>query len=177
LRDIEESVSLPVAVEKLLRRFRHEDPIEAEDFMRDYGDSRFGRFLLYLLIYNSKALDWDEHSHRLGFEGAELLADFRPQWHHIFPHKYLEGHVPPALSDALANIAIIGPSINIRISAKAPLDYVTRYKISSEKLGQQFIDATFTAIQIPNYETWLRTRAERLATESNSFLNSLKAGL
>ena len=93
LRDVHEAGTLREAVDKLLRRFRHEDPIEPEDFMRDYGDSRFGRFLLYLLIYDNKALDWDEHSHRVGFEGAEVLADFRPQWHHVFPKKYLEGAV------------------------------------------------------------------------------------
>ena len=33
------------------------DPGEAEDFMRDYGDSRFGRFILYLLAYKNHARD------------------------------------------------------------------------------------------------------------------------
>lgn len=131
LREIQSATSLSDAVQKLLRRFRHDDPMEAEDFLRDYGDSRFGRFMLYLLVYRNKALDWDEHSHRIGFEGVEVLADFRPQWHHIFPKKYLEGHDNNGMTDVLANIAVIGPAINIRISAKAPLDYVTRYKITS----------------------------------------------
>jgi hypothetical protein len=140
LRDIHGASSLSDALQKLLRRFRHEDPIEPDDFLRDYGDSRFGRFILYLLVYRNKALDWDEHSHRIGFEGQEVLADFRPQWHHIFPAKYLEGQVESGLVDALANIAVIGPAINIRISAKAPLDYVTRYRISPERLQQQFIE-------------------------------------
>jgi hypothetical protein len=45
---VHDAATLLEAVEKLLRRFRHEDSIDADDFIRDYGDSRFGRFLLYL---------------------------------------------------------------------------------------------------------------------------------
>jgi hypothetical protein len=177
LRDIQGAPSLSEAIQKLLRRFRHEDPVEADDFLRDYSDSRFGRFLLYLLIYRNKALDWDDHAHRIGFEGAEVLADFRPQWHHIFPVKYLEGQVDNGLVNALANIAVIGPSINIRISAKAPLNYVTRYKISPDKLDQQFIDRDFTAVPFAGYEAWTRRRAERLAAEANTFLVQLRNGI
>lgn len=44
---------------RLLRRFAQTTRIDAEDFMRDYGDSRFGRFLLYLLAYRNNAQDWD----------------------------------------------------------------------------------------------------------------------
>lgn len=176
LRDVQAATSLSDAIEKLLKRFRHEDPVEAEDFLRDYGDSRFGRFLLYLLVYKNKALDWDEHSHRLGFEGVEVLADFRPQWHHIFPKKYLEAQGNGGLVDALANIAVIGPAINIRISAKAPMDYVARYNITPEKLRQQFINSEFTTLPIADYDKWVRKRAERLAMEANRFLAELKNG-
>jgi hypothetical protein len=176
LRDVQAAASLSEAIEKLLRRFRHEEPMDAEDFLRDYGDSRFGRFILYLLVYKNKALDWDEHSHRIGFEGVEVLADFRPQWHHIFPKKYLEGQNNSVLIDALANIAVIGPAINIRISAKSPMDYVARYKITSEKLGQQFIDTQFTNVPITEYENWVRQRAERLTKEANAFLAELRNG-
>lgn len=177
LRDLYGAPSLREAVGTLLRRFRHEDPLESEDFLRDYSDSRFGRFLLYLLIYNNKALDWDEHSHRIGFEGTEALADFRPQWHHIFPKKYLEKHVNGNLVDALANIAVIGPAINIRISARAPMDYVARYSITPEKLVQQFIDPSFTSVPTTGFEGWLAARADRLAVASNDFLASLRKGL
>lgn len=177
LREIQSATSLSDAIQKLLRRFRHDDPMETEDFLRDYGDSRFGRFILYLLVYRNKALDWDEHSHRIGFEGVEVLADFRPQWHHIFPKKYLEGHDNGGMTDVLANIAVIGPAINIRISAKAPLDYVTRYKITSDKLQQQFIDPQFTKVTIAEHEGWVRERAERLAKEANNFLAELRSGI
>lgn len=173
LRDVHEGTSLPDAVQRLLRRFAHSEPLTAEDFMRDYGDSRFGRFLLYLLVYRNKAQDWDEHGHRIGFEGASLLADFRPQWHHIFPKKYLNGKVDEPLIDALANIAVIGSAINIRISAKDPMNYITKYKITDQKLAQQYVEPTSLSVSPDGYEEWLRRRAKLLANASNEFLAEL----
>ncbi len=175
MRDIQESLTLSEAVEKLLSRLRHyEDPFTVEDFMRDYGDSRFGRFMLYLLVYRNKALDWDEGSNRIGFEGLEVLSSFQPQWHHILKKKYLKGNDASGSVDSLANIAVIGPSINIRISAKAPLDYVKKYRITSEKLQQQFIDSDFINVPILDFENWARQRAENLAQEANTFLSELR---
>jgi hypothetical protein len=177
LRDIQESDSLTASVEKMLRRFEHDRALEPEDFLRDYSDSRFGRFLLYLLIYLNKAEDWDKSSHRIGFEGIEVLADFRPQWHHIFPKKYLEGHVSEEKINALANIAVIGPTINIRISSKEPMNYILRYGITPQKMEQQFIDEKITETSASKYEGWLTSRAQRLADAGNAFLNSLKGDL
>lgn len=173
LRDVSESHTLKDALQKLLSRFNHIKSLEPDDFMRDYGDTRFGRFLLYLLVYRNKANDWDEKGHRIGYEGNELLADFRPQWHHIFPRKYLENKIGDDKIDALANIAVIGPKINIRISAKAPLDYINKYKITQQKLSKQFITDNISAISISDYETWLSSRAHKLAEKGNSFLNAL----
>ena len=173
LRDIQEAASLSEATDRLLRRFPHEEPIVAEDFLRDYTDGRFGRFLLYLLVYRNEALDWDDHGHRLGFEGSSLLTAFRPQWHHIFPKKYLAGKVDDALVDALGNIAVIGTEINIRISAKDPMNYIAKYAITDDKLEQQFIDPATLSIDHAEYEAWLRARAERLAVAANEFLKSL----
>ena len=95
MRDIQESNSPKEAVNKLLSRLRHfDDPITVDDFLRDYVDSKFGRFLLYLLIYQNKALDWEEGSSRIGFEGVEaVFAFFFPMvvfisnqsWHLLSP--------------------------------------------------------------------------------------------
>jgi hypothetical protein len=165
------------AVGRLLLRFQHKEALTKEDFLKDYGDARFGRFLLYLLAYRKKAIDWDAQGHRIGFEGVTLLSDFRPQWRHISPSKYLEAKVDDVLIDALANIAVIGPSINIRISAADPLSYVTKYGISQEKLDQQFIAPDFTKTPTSGYPEWLERRAERLAQEGNSFLAELRSPL
>src|SRR5262249_50705401 len=131
-------------------------PMTREDFMRDYGDSRFGRFMLYLLAYRRKAEDWDAAGHRLGFESGELMADFRPQWHHVFPRKYLEGHYEDGLIDALANIAVIGPAINIRISDQNPMAYLDKYKIADAKLAQQLIPSDRATFAIGHYPEFLR---------------------
>jgi hypothetical protein len=177
LRDVAEGTSFTDAVQRLLKRFLHKEPLTSEDFMRDYADSRFGRFFLYLMVYRNKAQDWDEHGHRLGFEGITVLADFRPQWHHIFPRKYLEGKADDVLIDPLANIAVIGPEINIRISAKDPMSYIDKYGITSEKLAQRFVDSQITTVAITQYETWLRGRAQRLSEEGNAFLRELRGPL
>jgi hypothetical protein len=162
-------MALPGAI-----RLKNIAPLVADDFLGDYSDSRFGRFLLYLLAYRNKALDWDEHGHRIGFEGMALLADFRPQWHHIFPKKYLSGKVDEALVNAIANIACIGPEINIKISAKDPMSYIEKYKITPEKLKQQFIDPASLSLSHEGYEAWLFERAKRLAEVGNEFLAELK---
>jgi hypothetical protein len=175
LRDVQEGTSLPDAVRRLLRRFPHAEPLTSDDFLRDYVDSRFGRVLLYLLVYRNEAQDWDEHGHRIGFEGTSLLSDFRPQWHHIFPKKYLNGKVDEALIDALANIAVIGPEIDIRISAKDPMSYIAKYRITKEKLAQQFIDPASLSVSHEAYEEWLRRRAQTLADAGNAFLAELAA--
>ncbi len=163
LRDVHEASSLSDAVHRLLRRFAHADPLTVDDFLRDYGDSRFGRFLLYLLVYRNKAQDWDEHGHRIGFEGVSVLEDFRPQWHHIFPKKYLDGRIDDSLIDALGNIAVIGPEINIRISARDPMSYIDKYKITHQKLAQQFVEPATLSMTHEGYEAWVRNRAKRLA--------------
>jgi hypothetical protein len=174
LREIKEATTQLKAIGSLLNRFRHDDPLDSEFFLADYVDSRFGRFLMYLLVYRNQALDWDEKGHRIGFEGVELLTDFRPQWHHIFPVKLLEGTVPEDKINALANIAVIGPEINIRISAQDPMNYIERYKITPAKLEQQFIGVGLAKIPTQGYESWLADRAARLATAGNQFLQSLR---
>ncbi|HUY89383.1 MAG TPA: DUF262 domain-containing protein [Pirellulales bacterium] len=179
LREIHEAGSLEEAVKRLIKRVSVPDtPFKPEDFYeREYTAGRFWPFFMYLLAYRRKAQDWDEHGHRIGFEGAELLADFRPQFHHIFPKKYLEGNVDDSLIDAVANIAVIGPSINIRISAKSPLDYVERYQITPDKLRQQLIDPEFTKVSFTGFDGWLRQRAEALANAGNEFMAELKGSL
>lgn len=177
LRDIQESNIQKVALQKLLRRFSHTQSLDVDDFQRDYSDTRFGRFLLYLIVYRNKALDWDEKGHRIGFEGVELLADFRPQWHHIFPRKFLEGKISDDGIEALANIAVIGPSINICISAKEPMNYIQRYNISHDKLNQQFVFDDIVSTSAEQYETWLVNRAKTLANAGNEFLKELKGDL
>lgn len=177
LREIADAQTLTDALERLLARIRYVPPLTADDFMRDYGDTRFGRLLLYLLVLANKATDWDQRGMHIGFEGSELLAGFQPQYHHIFPKKFLEGQVEAELIDALANIAIIGPSINIRISKQNPMNYIPKYNITAEKLRQQYISGQITSTTVDQYGKWVRNRADELAKVGNEFLESLRGNL
>ena len=174
VRDVTESTDMRDAVTRLLQRLQQIPVIDADEMRRDYSDSAFGRFLLYLLVYKNKARDWDEQGHRLGFEGPQILSDFRPQWHHIFPKKFLEGKYDDDQINALANIAVIGPNINIRISAKNPLDYLDRYKVDDEKLAQQFVPASRSSFASESYPDFVAKRAKVLAEEANRYLDTLR---
>jgi hypothetical protein len=177
LKEIAESATLVEALERLIARIRYLPVLTSEDFMRDYGDTRFGRLLLYLLVLRKKAVDWDQAGARIGFDGAELLAGFQPQFHHIFPKKFLEGNAPAELIDALANIAIIGPTINIRISKQNPMEYIPKYKITAQKLLQQYVSGNIVDTGINEYPDWVRKRADELAGKGNEFLDELRGSL
>ena len=63
-------------------------------------------------------------------------------------------------------IAIIGPTINIRISSKNPMDYIPKYNITNDKLKQQLISTNIVTTTVDEYPQWLRKRAENLAREA-----------
>jgi hypothetical protein len=177
LKAIADAASPTQALERLLARIRYIPSLGVEDFMRDYSDTRFGRLLLYLLVLRNKAVDWDQRGVRIGFEGSELLAGFQPQFHHIFPRKFLDGQTDPNLIDALANIAIIGPTINIRISKQNPMDYIPKYKITADKLLQQHISGKIMNTTVEQYPDWVRARATVLANAGNAFFEELRGDL
>jgi hypothetical protein len=177
IKDIAGSSDLIAAVRNLLKRFDHEKNMGSEEFLRDYSDTRFGRFLLYLMIFKNEARDWDSKGFRLGFDGTQILADFKPQWHHIYPQRFLEDKVDDDKIQALANIAVIGPSINIRISAKDPMNYFDRYQISQDKLKQQFVLFDKDQFKIENYELFINERARELSVQANNYLSTLAQGL
>lgn len=177
LRDLSLASAIPDAVSRLLERLHPIGPLRSEDFQQGYNDGRFGRFLLFLLAYRNKAQDWDEAGGRIGFDGPELLADFRPQWHHIFPVKFLQNKIDDAKVNCLANIAVIGPSINIRISAQDPMQYLERYKITDLKLRQQFIEWGRSDFTVELYSEFVESRSQRLADGANDFLMQLSEGI
>lgn len=176
LRDIKAAPDSSAAVLALLKRIPVA-PVQGDDFLRDYGDSRFGRLMLYLIAYQRQAQDWDKAGQRLGFESGEILKDFRPQWHHIFPSKFLAGKAEPAQIDALSNIAVIGPGINVRISDKDPMDYLDKYEISDQKLNQQLIDPERARFTVAGFPEFLDRRASRLAEAANEYLSALAGEL
>ncbi|MFL5332124.1 MAG: hypothetical protein ACJ8H8_02865 [Geminicoccaceae bacterium] len=122
IREIIDSEDIGEALSRLNSRIRQVEPLSTEDFMRDYSDGRFGRLILYLMTYSSGALDWDVAANRIGFDGPEILQTYQPQFYHIFPKGFLRSATEDSAVNALANIAVIGPKINRRISSKNPMD-------------------------------------------------------
>ena len=177
LKDVTNGSNVVDVVSRLLKRFPASQAVEPEDFKRDYTDGKFWRFLLYLLVYKNGAQDWDKAGARLGFDGAEILADFRPQWHHIYPQKFLRSKAEPDKIDSLANIAVIGPNINIRISNQDPMKYLDKYSISNDKLDQQFVNWKRADFTVEKFGDFLDSRAVRLAKEANRFLLALSEDL
>lgn len=179
LKSIESSSTPQEAVDKLLKSMpRHADAWKAEDFLVDYSDYGYPRLMLYLLVTHRKAKDWDDTGWRIGFQNTKIAQDFKPQWHHIFPRKYLtNAKVKADLIDAIANIAVIGPKINIRISAKSPMEYISKYNITADKLATQFVNDDITKVKLADYEKWLNTRAQALADATNAYLDDLRKKL
>jgi hypothetical protein len=182
LKEVETAASAEEAIEGMRRRIRAIEAFTADDFLRDYSDARFGRLLLFLLMFRNKATDWDPARNRLAFLGNELAPAFSPQFHHIFPRGFLidrETDAPKAgiareQIESLANIAIIGANVNIRISNKNPLSYFAKYEIDAERRSQQFIEGNVDQMVPEKYVTWLQARAERLAKEANGFVAELR---
>lgn len=77
----------------------------------------------------------------------------------------------------MANIALIGPKANIRISKKNPMDYVAKYNIDDEKLAQQYIEPSLATTDIGELPAWIDSRAERLAKAGNELLTALRGDL
>jgi hypothetical protein len=171
LKEIEGASSNAEAVAGMLSRIRAIEPMTKEEFLRDYGDARFGRLLLYLLVFHKQAVDWGKGSkERIAFKESNLVPGFQPQFHHIFPRKFLEGKAAPEQIEALANIAIIGAETNIRISNKDPLRYFVEYEIGPAKRDQQLISGDVGQMTPENFPTWLDARAQSLSEEANIFM-------
>jgi hypothetical protein len=174
LKDIDRSSTADEAIGSMRGRIRAIDDFKSEFFIRDYSDGKFGRLILYLLAFRNRAEDWDLTPRRIAFDGDKLVPGYEPQFHHVFPRKFLKGAVDDVLVEALANIAIIGGATNLKISSRNPLDYFDKYGIGPEKREQQFVHGLVTSMTPDNFPGWLQERAEKLATASNLLLAELR---
>ena len=53
------------------------------------------------------------------------------------------------------------------------MSYIDKYKITHQKLAQQFVDPATLSLSHEGYEAWVRNRAKRLAEVGNEFLAKL----
>jgi hypothetical protein len=85
------------------------------------------------LIMRNHARDF--HSHNI--LSAEIVRQNEVDDHHIFPNRYLERRgVEPRLRDCVLNHTFIDRKTNIRISDRAPSDYM--YEILTERGEEKF---------------------------------------
>ncbi len=171
VRVIREATDLPTALSGLLQHAGPWDPFTADDFLREYRD-RVLRLFLYLVMYDRGARDWISKE-RLGFQGVDLLETFNPQWHHIFPRAFLRREeVPEELWDVFANIAVLGPTTNIRFGAANPLGYLERYGVDDDLLAEQLVPPG-SSLKVERYEDFLKERAAALANAANDYMSRL----
>jgi hypothetical protein len=53
------------------------------------------------------------------------------------------------------------------------MDYLDRYRVTTEKLAQQFISTNRSEFQVENLGRFLQNRAKALAEAANRFFESL----
>jgi hypothetical protein len=81
--------------------------------------------------------------------------------------------VPEEEWDHFANIAVIAPTTNIRIGAKSPATYLTKYDIGQDRLNEQLIDGHANELTIEAFLEVLAQQAKRLAQEINNYVAGL----
>lgn len=133
------------------------------------------RLLIYLIAFQNNARDWGSEHY---YVRAEANGSYSPEWHHIFPRKWLQDNVKgidESSVDTVANMAVISRAANRKIQASAPKSYVKELNLDEGGYlsHQEIPDPSFVSPE--QYETWLVRRAKRLANESNRYIQKLRA--
>ncbi len=132
------------------------------------------RLMIYLLAFKNDAQDWSIDGYKIR---AEAQGVYRPEWHHIFPRKWLKDNaqgVDEKLFDSVANMAVISGEANRKIAASSPKNYISELNLAHRGLLEQQLVTDPTFVEPKQYEDWLGNRAERLAQASNDYLKELE---
>ena len=79
---------------------------------------------------NLNPLDF-ENSRAVVLDNVYLLLSHAPNLHHIYPHNFLKGKLPPGINpDSLMNICFIRQKTNSQIGDKNPLTYFKEFSSS-----------------------------------------------
>ena len=153
-----------------------EDDLSPEDFVETgSGRNSVQRLLIYLIAFKNNAQDWNTDGYHIR---ATASGPYRPEWHHIFPRKWLRDNVvgiDKKFIDAVANMAVISGDANRKISSSAPSKYVGELNLATRGLLEQQAIPDPTFVVPEQYMQWLNNRAERLAQESNKYLAELRS--
>jgi hypothetical protein len=127
------------------------------------------------------------HGSRDFYSGAKLTGDLilehRVDDHHMFPQAYLERQsIAARLRDCVLNRTLIDRKTNIRISDRAPADYLTeiRTALGSEKLqallqSHLLPGGTDSPLWQSDFEAFLAWRQERLWQEIQTVTGATQA--
>ena len=133
------------------------------------------RLMIYLIAHSKDAQDWNPDGYMIR---AEAAGNYRPEWHHIFPRKWLKDNIEGItddLVDSVANMAVISQAANRRISASQPRRYIQELDLVSRGVFEQQAIPDPSFVDSQQYESWLKDRADRLANESNRFIDKLRS--
>jgi hypothetical protein len=106
-------------------------------------------------------------------ENAASKED-KPEFHHIFPRKCLEGTQYEKMRDHIANLTIITSKSNKEINKKQP-DYLLQ--ISDELKRQHLIPKDKDLYKIDKYEDFLKERQKLIASALNNLLSKKRPKL
>ena len=140
------------------------------------GRNSVQRLMIYLLAFKNDAQDWNTDGYKIQ---AEAKGPYQPEWHHIFPRKWLKDNVEDIdqkAIDSVANMAVISAEANRKIAAKSPKEYIAELNLAARGLlGQQAITDPRFVNPKTQYPDWLKTRGEQLALESNKYIAELRS--
>ena len=131
------------------------------------------RIMIYLIAFKNNAQDWTTSGYYIR---AEATGVYKPEWHHIFPRKWLRDNCPDIKDEqinSVANMAVISGEANRKISASAPCKYVSELDLANRGLLTQQAIPDPTFVESDKYLIWLQKRANLLAQESNRFVSDL----
>lgn len=172
---IREASSKDEALKSLDAMLNNPPEFSPEEFAETgSGRNSVQRLMIYLLAFKNDAQDWNTDGYKIQ---AESIGPYQPEWHHIFPRKWLKDNVDSIAQksiDSVANMAVISADANRKIAAKAPREYIAELNLAARGLLEQQAIPDPSFVGPEQYQQWLAARAERLAQDSNRYLDELR---
>lgn len=146
--------------------------IHADDFAVKRTPTQNYYLLLLILTRRCGAQDLGSGV-TLSFHHMGELSSL--QTHHIFPVKLLrQNNIPDKQIHQLANLAFVLQGTNLRIGAKAPVDYLPNLEMTHPGvLKSQWIPENPRLWKVEAYDRFLEERRKLLAEAANGFLCDL----
>lgn len=127
---------------------------------------------MFLAFAEDGAMDWNTN---LAISVKHAGTQDKLQFHHIFPKAYLRDSgldYKTSQVDDIANLAFIGGSTNLKISAKAPSKYLKDLSERADRpLEAQQVPLNTSLYEPDRFLDFLAARRELIAARLNAFLS------